>query len=84
MKGTTMTKLDITKTVVKIVVGSGTAKIVQGIVRNNTSPASVTDTVAISGGCIVLGMMVGDIAGKYTDAKIDEIADWWKTNVKKS
>lgn len=79
-----MTKLDITKTVVKIVVGSGTAKIIQGIVRNNTAPDGVTDTVAITGGCVVLGMMVGDIAGKYTDARIDAAAEWWKTNVKKS
>lgn len=79
-----MTKLDITKSAVKFIVGSGTAKIIHGIVRNNTSSESITDTVTITGGAVVLGMMVGDLAGKYTDAKIDEIADWWKTNVKKS
>jgi hypothetical protein len=79
-----MTKLDITKTAVKIIVGSGTAKIIQGIVRNNTSPESITDTVTITAGAIVVGSMVGDIAGRYTDAKIDEIAAWWKTNVKKA
>jgi hypothetical protein len=77
-----MTKLELTKTVVKIVVGSGTAKIVHGIARNNTSPETITETVSISGGAIVLGMMAADVVGKYTDAKIEEIADWWKTNVK--
>lgn len=79
-----MTKLDITKAAVRIIVGSGTAKIIQGIVSNNTSPEKITDTVTITAGAIVVGAMVGDIAGKYTDTKIDEIADWWKTNVKKS
>lgn len=79
-----MTKLDLTKTVVKFVVGSGTAKIVHGIVRNNTTPEGITDTVTITGGAVVLGMMVGDLAGRYTDVKIDQIAAWWKENVKKN
>lgn len=77
-----MTKLEITKAVTSFVVTSGTTKIVNGIIRNNTNPEKLTDTVSIGAASVVVGMMVGDATKKYTDEKIDEIAVWWNKNVK--
>lgn len=79
-----MTKLEIAKSVTSFVVGAGTSKIITQIIKNNTQPENVTDTVTMTAGAVVLGMMVADVTRKYTDAKIDAAADWWNANVKKS
>ena len=79
-----MTKLEIAKSVTSFVVGAGTSKIITQIIKNNTQPENLADTVTMTGGAIVLGMMVSDISRKYTDAKIDAVAEWWQQNVKKS
>lgn len=78
-----MTKLEIAKGVTSFVVGAGTSKIITQIIKNNTQPENLADTVTMTAGAIVLGTMVADISKRYTDAKIDEIAHWWQTNVKK-
>ena len=77
-----MTKLDLTKTAVSIVTGMGATRIVSGIIRNNTNPKTLTDQVTIMAESFVLGSMIADISSRYTDAKIDEIVDWWKKNVR--
>lgn len=77
-----MNKLDIAKNVVKIVVCAGTTKIVSGIIANNTDPTKITDKVAIVSASFVLGSMAADAASKYTNAKIDELAEWYETNIK--
>lgn len=79
-----MTKLDLAKGVTSFVVGAGTSKIITQIIKNNTSPENVADTVTMTTGAVVLGMMVADVSRRYTDAKIDEFAHWWQTNIKKS
>lgn len=79
-----MTKIEFAKTAVSFVVGSGTSKIVVGIISNNVRADKVTDQVAITSAGVVIGMMAADATKKYTDAKIDEIVDWWKKNVKKT
>lgn len=76
-----MTKLEITKAAAKFIVGAGTSKIVSSIIQNNVSPETLTEKVTITAGSIALGSMVADITSKYTDAKIDEIAAWWKNHV---
>jgi len=77
-----ITKLDIAKKAVSVVVGAGVTRIVAGIIQNNTAPAKVTDKVAIVAAAFVLGSMAADATSKYTDAKIDEIAAWWKETKK--
>lgn len=79
-----MTKIEIAKTLTSVVVGAGTTKIVAGIVRHNTDPETVADKVTILSGSFVLGSMVADATKKYTDARIDEVVDWWQKNVKKN
>jgi hypothetical protein len=78
-----MTKLDITKTVVSIIIGSGTAKIVHQTIKSNTSPENVVDIVTMYAGAVVIASMVADASKKYTDTKIDEIAIWYRATVKK-
>ncbi len=79
-----MTKTDIAKKAVSLVIGSGTAKIVGGIIRNNTDPETITDTVTIAAAQVTIGMMVADAASRYTDEKIDELLSWYNANVKKN
>lgn len=79
-----MTKLDLLKTVTNFVVGAGTTKIVTQAVQNNTNPKNAAENAQIVAGGVVLGCMAADATRAYTDAKIDEIAAWWKTNITKS
>lgn len=79
-----MTKLEITKTVAKTIVGIGASKIAHSIIKNNVSPDGITDQVTIGAGSFVVGMIVSDVTAKYTETKIDEIAAWYNANVKKN
>jgi len=78
-----MNKLELAKTAISFVVGAGTSKIVTTIIKNNVQPENVTEQVTTVVGSVVLGSMVADASKKYIDTKIDEIATWWKENVKK-
>lgn len=69
-----MTKLEIAKAATSFIVSVGASKITAQIIKNNTNPESVTEAVAMTGGAIVLGMIVADATKKYTDNMIDEIA----------
>lgn len=75
-------KTNIAKTVVGFVVGAGTSKIVKSIIDKNVEPEKKTDKVAVASASLVVGSMAADATKKYTDAKIDEIVDWWEKNVK--
>lgn len=77
-----MTKTDIAKTIVGFVVGAGASKIVKGVIDKNVEPEKKTDKVAVAAASYVVGAMAADATKKYTDAKIDEIVEWWEKNVK--
>jgi hypothetical protein len=79
-----MTKLQIAKIAATTIVGFGTSKIVQSICLNNTQPDNLPDKVMVHSAALVMGMMAADLTRRYTDAKIDEVANWWTTNVKKN
>lgn len=76
-----MTKLDFTKAVVSTIVGIGTASIVTSICSNNTNPDTVPSKVAVGSATVVVGWIAADVTKQYTDAKIDELANWWKENI---
>lgn len=78
-----MTKTEIAKKATSFVVGLGTTTIVRSIVQNNVAPENVTQKVTVTAGTVVLGSMVADVSKAYTDAKIDQVVAWWKTNVNK-
>jgi uncharacterized membrane protein YeaQ/YmgE (transglycosylase-associated protein family) len=72
-----MDKLELTKKAVNLVVGLAVGKVVKNIIQNNTSPGTLPDKAAHVVGGIVLGGMIADLSRGYTDALIDNIADWW-------
>lgn len=78
----TITKIDLAKKIINIVVGFGTAKIVSNIVSNNSSATSIPDRIAVATGSLVIGSMAADATTAYTDAKIDELVNWWRQDVK--
>lgn len=80
-----MNKLDLAKTAVNFIVGAGVSKIASDIIRNNSKPQSVTDTITTVAGGFVLGSMVADAATKYVSTTIDEtVAKWRETKTEKS
>lgn len=79
-----MTKIELTKTVANFVVGASTTHVVTSIIKNQLSPRNKTEEVELVVGSMVIGSMVADASKKYTGAKIDEMASWWKTNVTKN
>lgn len=70
-----MTKTDVAKAVVSIVVGSGTYMIVSAIVKNNIVPETVFQRLKVNAGTFVLASMVADASSKYTDNAIDKIVE---------
>lgn len=77
-----MTKTDIAKNVVAFVVGTGASRITKSIIQKNTDEEEkLRNRAAVFSAEVVVGMMAADATKKYTDAKIDEIVNWWQTNV---
>jgi hypothetical protein len=72
-----MDKIAIAKGTVTLIVGAGTSKIVHQIIKNNTEPQSVVDTVTILIGSFVFASMAVDASKKYTDSKLDEFIALW-------
>lgn len=70
-----MNSIGVVKAVTTFVVGAGTTKIVTGIIKNNTDPENLRDTVAISTAGFVIGSMAANAVKDYTDASIDEIVE---------
>ncbi len=70
-----MNSIAVVKAVTTFVVGAGTTKIVTGIIKHNTDPENLRDTVAISTAGFVIGSMAANAAKDYTDASIDEIVE---------
>jgi hypothetical protein len=77
-----MTKTDFAKGAAALIVGFATNSVVKEIIKNNTSPDKVADKAAIVIAGYVLGAIAADASKNWTDAKIDELVDWWTTKVK--
>jgi len=76
-------KTDIAKSVVGFIVGFGASRIAKNIIDRNTDEEErLHNRAAVASAELVVGMMAADAARKYTDAKIDEIVEFWETNVK--
>lgn len=79
-----ITKADVAKQAVALVVGAGISKIVKGTVKQNVTADKVTDQLVITAASYVLGLVVAEKCKEVTDARIDSITDWWATNVTKT
>lgn len=69
-----MTKLEITKRVVRTVVGVSTSFTVANALRNNVPTETKTQKVQVAIGSSAVGALASEAAGKHTDAFFDEIA----------
>lgn len=76
-----MNKVAIAKKIVSTIVGVGTSKIVHDIIENNVDADTTAHKVTVTGASAAIGMMASDATSAYTDRKIDEMIDWYKTNV---
>ena len=77
------TKTEIAKTIVGAVVGYGASRIAKAIIDKNTDEEErLHNRAAVASAQLTVGFMASDATRRYTDAKIDEIVDWWETNVK--
>ena len=72
-----MTKTDIAKKTVSLIVGIGTVKVVKQVIKNNTTSESATDKAAILVAGYILGAIAADASKMWTDDKIDDIVIWW-------
>lgn len=82
-----LTKVDIAKSAVGFVVGSGAYMIASAIIKEHVAPETMPQKVKIAAGSMVLAMMVADAATKYTDRTIDGIVEAFdkaKQNLKAS
>ena len=70
-------KKTITKKVVRFVVGSCVATTVSKALANNTHPENAFEKTETVIGALVVGGMVAEAAGRYTDIVIDGICDGW-------
>jgi hypothetical protein len=77
-----MTKTEVAKKISFAVVGTATTAVVHAIVKNNVSANKLSEKVALAVGTYVLGCIAADATKKWTDAKIDELIQWWIVNVK--
>lgn len=76
-----MHKLEIAKTVVSNLVGVCAGSVIHSIIKSTTNPETTQQKVTIIAGSWVLGSMVGDIASRYTDTKIDKLAAFVEENL---
>lgn len=78
-----MTKIELTKTAIRFVVGSSVSYIVANVIKNNVEPTNIVQQGELMVGTLALGYASSEFAGRYTDQKVDEVVNWYVTNVKK-
>jgi hypothetical protein len=77
MKGIAVNKIEVFKKAVKIVISAGASTIVRQIIENNVETERTIDKVTVPIASVAIGGAVGNIAGQYTDAGIDEAVEFW-------
>lgn len=78
-----MTKTDVAKKAVSIVVGLGARRVVGQMISSNTTSNGAVDAVIIPVATFVLVSIAANACKRYTDQAIDEIVQWWQENVTK-
>lgn len=76
-----MTKIDIAKRVAKAIVMFSSASAVKQVINTSVAPSSIPEKVAAMIAAHVIGAIVADAAGDWSDQKIDDLVAWWYKNV---
>lgn len=71
-----MKKIELLKKTVRLVVGIGTAKIVNDIIKNNVDTDNTYQKVTVVAASTAIGGAVSELTSSYTDRQIDEIVDF--------
>lgn len=77
-----MKKIELLKKAVKIVITAGASTIVKQIIENNVETERTIDKITVPVASIAIGRTVGNVAGQYSDAAIDEAVVFWNENIK--
>lgn len=76
-------KTEIAKIVVGTIVGIGASRIAKTIIdKNSDEEERLHNRAAVASARLTVGFMAADAARSYTDRKIDEIVEFWETNIK--
>jgi hypothetical protein len=70
------TKLDISRLVVQTVASVGVSKVVNDMIKNNTTIETTADAVKVWSGSVVLGSMIAVQASKHVNERIDAVIAW--------
>lgn len=71
-------KLSLAKMAVNVTAGAGVSKVVNDVIRNNTTVETLPDAVKVTIGSVVIGSMIADAGSKHVNAKLDAVVNWWE------
>jgi hypothetical protein len=71
-------KLAIAKLAINFAAGAGVSKVVNDIIRNNTTVETTNDAFKVWTGSIVIGSMAADAGSKHVNAKVDAVVNWFE------
>lgn len=54
----------------------GVSKVVNDIIKNNTTIVTTTDAVRVWAGSLVIGSMIADNAAKHVNDRVTEVLEW--------
>jgi hypothetical protein len=54
----------------------GVSKVVNDVIKNNTSIITTTDAVRVWAGSLVIGSMIADNAAKHVNDRVTEVLEW--------
>jgi hypothetical protein len=54
----------------------GVSKVVNDIIKNNTTIVTTTDAVRVWAGSIVIGSMIADNAAQHVNDRVTEVLEW--------
>lgn len=74
-----MSKFAIAKMAINFVAGASVSKVVNDVIRNNTTVETTWDAAEVWMGSVVIGSMVADAGSKHVNHKMDRIAAWWES-----
>jgi hypothetical protein len=71
-----MFSVPVVRLVAQVFASVGVSKVVNDVIRNNTTIVTTADAVRVWAGSVVIGSMIADNAARHVDARVNEIVEW--------
>lgn len=71
-------KLAFAKMAINFTAGAGVSKVINDIIRNNTTVETAGDAAKVWVGSIVIGSMAADAGSKHVNTKVDAVVNWFE------